>query len=60
MTSTPCELPIDAFDDIVTGAVDLYVQYVAGAEARKRQLNEEARKRNREDERDARRAARDD
>ena len=38
MTSTPCELPMDAFDDIVTGAVDLYVQYVAGAEARKRQL----------------------
>lgn len=38
MTSTPCELPSDAFDDLVSGAVDLYVQYVAGAEARKRQL----------------------
>lgn len=36
MTSTPCELPMDAFDDLVSGAVDLYVQYVAGAEARKR------------------------
>ena len=43
MTSTPCELPIDAFDDLVSGAVDLYVQYVAGAEARKHQL-EEARR----------------
>lgn len=38
MTSTPCELPMDAFDDIVSGAVDLYTQYVAGAEARKKQL----------------------
>jgi hypothetical protein len=34
--SKPCELPSDAFDDLVSGAVDLYVQYVAGAEARKR------------------------
>jgi len=31
---------MDAFDDIVSGAVDLYVQYVAGAEARKRQLQQ--------------------
>ena len=38
MTSTPCELPMDAFDDLVSGAVDLYVQYAAGAEARKRQM----------------------
>jgi len=38
MDSIPCELPLDAFDDLVTGAVDLYVQYVAGAEARKKQL----------------------
>ena len=44
MTSTPCELPMDAFDDLVTGAVDLYVQYVAGAEARKRQMQEAASK----------------
>lgn len=43
MTSTPCELPMDAFDDIVTGAVDLYVQYVAGAEARKKQLDQARR-----------------
>lgn len=28
MTSTPCELPMDAFDDLVTGAVDLYMTYV--------------------------------
>lgn len=40
MTSTACELPMDAFEDLVSGAVDLYVQYVAGAEARKRQLAE--------------------
>ena len=38
MTSTPCELPEDAFDDLVSGAVDLYVQYAAGAEARRKQL----------------------
>lgn len=43
MTSTPCELPMDAFDDLVTGAVDLYVQYVAGAEANKRRQEEAAR-----------------
>ena len=30
MTSTPCELPMDCFDDIVTGAVDLYMNYVRG------------------------------
>jgi hypothetical protein len=35
-TGMACELPTEAFDDLVTGAVDLYVQYVAGAEARKR------------------------
>lgn len=28
MTSTECELPMDAFDDLVTGAVDLYIQYL--------------------------------
>ena len=43
MTSTPCELPMDVFEDIVSGAVDLYVQYVAGAEARKRQMDEARR-----------------
>ena len=36
MDSTKCELPKDCFDDLVTGAVDLYVQYVAGAEARRK------------------------
>lgn len=50
----PCELPMDAFDDLVTGAVDLYVQYVAGAEANKRRLqeaqNRQNRKNNEEDE----------
>ena len=25
MTSTPCELPMDAFDDLVTGALELYI-----------------------------------
>jgi len=43
MTSTKCELPLDAFEELVSGAVDLYVQYVAGAEARKRQLDEARR-----------------
>lgn len=43
MTSTPCELPMDAFDDLVSGAVDLYVQYAAGAEANKRRQDEAAR-----------------
>lgn len=50
MTSTPCELPMDCFEDIISGAVDLYVQYAAGAEARKRQLQEQQQKRNKEGE----------
>ena len=41
MTSTSCELPMEMFEQLVSGAVDLYVQYVAGAEARKRQLAEQ-------------------
>lgn len=44
MTSTACELPIDVFDDIVSGAIDLYVQYVAGAEANKKKQQEQLRK----------------
>ena len=28
MDSTSCELPMDAFDDLVTGAVDLYMTYI--------------------------------
>jgi hypothetical protein len=49
MTSTACELPSDAFDDLVSGAVELYVQYVAGAESKRRQQQEAAQKRARED-----------
>lgn len=30
MDSTACELPYDCFDDIVTGAVELYMNYVRG------------------------------
>ena len=44
MTSTNCELPLDAFDDLVSGAVELYIQYVAGAEANRRRQLEAARK----------------
>lgn len=44
MTSTKCELPIDVFDDIVSGAIDLYIQYVAGAEANKKKQQEQLRK----------------
>lgn len=46
----PCELDMSAFDDLVTGAVDLYIQYVAGAEARKRQMQEQQKRNNKEDE----------
>lgn len=42
LTSVECELPMDCFDDLVTGAVDLYVQYVAGAEANRRRQQEAA------------------
>ena len=37
-----CELPEDVFEDLVSGAVDLYVQYVAGAEARRKQQQQAA------------------
>ena len=43
MESIPCELPMEVFEDIVSGAVDLYVQYVAGAEARRKQLAQQAK-----------------
>ena len=46
MTSSPCELPMDAFEDLVSGAVDLYVQFAAGEEARKRQLDAQQQKQN--------------
>lgn len=51
MTNTACELPMDVFDDLVTGAVDLYVNYVAGAEARKRQQQETLREQQKENNR---------
>ena len=49
MTSTPCELPMEMFEQLVSGAVDLYVQYVAGAEARKRQMAEQQRQQNKKE-----------
>lgn len=48
LTSTPCELPMEAFEDIVTGAIDLYIDYVAGAEANKRRKQEQQSKQNKE------------
>lgn len=53
--SVPCELPIEAFEALVSGAVDLYVEYVAGAEERRRKQIAQANQRAREDERDAKR-----
>ena len=44
-----CELPIEAFDNLVSGAVDLYVSYVAGEEARKRQMQEQQNKQNKKE-----------
>ena len=40
MTSTACELPEEMFEPLVSGAVDLYIQYAAGAEARRKQLQQ--------------------
>lgn len=51
LDSIPCELPTEAFDDIVTGAVELYVDYVAGAEAKKRRQQEALREQQRENNR---------
>lgn len=56
LLNKPCELPMDVFDDLVTGAVDLYVQYVAGAEANRRRqqeaIQQQQRKQNRNNEED--------
>ena len=56
LLNKPCELPMDVFDDLVTGAVDLYVQYVAGAEANRRRqqeaMQQQQRKQNRNNEED--------
>ena len=41
MTSVPCELPIECFDDLVSGAVDLYINYLRGGI---RQQEEEGRR----------------
>lgn len=49
LTNTPCELPMEMFEPLVSGAVDLYVQYVAGAEARKRQQQEAQQRRNKKE-----------
>ena len=49
MTSSPCELPMDAFEVLVSGAVDLYVQHAAGEEARKRQMDAQQKKQNDKD-----------
>ena len=56
--SVPCDLPMDAFDDLVSGAVDLYVQYVAGAEARKKQMEQARQEAAKEAERNAARRGR--
>ena len=45
-----CELPEDMFEDLVSGAVDLYVQYVAGAEARRKQQQQAANTKTNKDE----------
>ena len=58
MTNTKCELPLDAFEELVSGAVDLYVQYVAGAEARKKQLEQARQEAAKEAERNAARRGR--
>ena len=58
LTGDRCELPMDAFDDIVSGAVDLYVQYVAGAEARKKQMEQARQEQAKENERNAARRGR--
>lgn len=48
LTSTPCELPMDCFDDLVTGAIELYIQYVSGAEANRRRQIEQAQQQQRQ------------
>ena len=43
-SNTWCKLPMDCFEEILTLALDLYVQYVAGAEANKKAKQEQMRK----------------
>lgn len=41
MKSIPCELPSECFDDIVSGAVALYIQYATGAVANMRKQEQQ-------------------
>ena len=50
MTSTACELPVEMFEQLVSGAVDLYVQYAAGTEARKKQMQQAQQQQNKRNE----------
>lgn len=46
MTSTPCELPLSAFDDLVSGAIELYLEHasLAAKEAAVKQRQAAAQK----------------
>ena len=56
MTSTACELPMDCFDDLVTGSVQLYIGYVKGGirqqeeDGRRDRFNRRQQERDREQE----------
>ncbi len=42
MTSTPCELPMEVFEDLVNGAVKQYVTYVTATQQNKSRREQEA------------------
>lgn len=56
MTSTPCELPMQAFEDLVAGAVQMYITYVKGPirqqeeEGRRQRFAERQAERNKQNE----------
>ena len=40
LTNVNCELPIDMFDDLVTGAIQLYVQYASASNQKEQKQND--------------------
>ena len=58
--SIPCELPIEVFETLVSGAIDLYTEFVYGAEERRKKQIQQAQQRAREDQRDARRSGKEE
>lgn len=55
ISETPCELPMDCFDDLVSGAVQLYISYVRGGIRQQEEEGRRERAQQRQNEKEAER-----